>query len=109
MKPIADPVQNELINGCRGFTDLILEPRSFLVAGNDFEQGIPGALPVALQSSIVLSGPASVQEDLLLYNNISISRGQVEELLSKWKETFFDVSINILLLCIFIVIFIVGN
>jgi len=82
-----------------------------LVAGNDFEQHKPGAFPVAMRSSVLLNGPGETQENLLKDKNISVTLDQVKVLLSKWKETFFDVSrINILFFCVnLLLFFIVGN
>ena len=76
-----------LINGCSGFSELVNQPRSLIVDGN------PGEIPQALRSVIVLEGPATLQENFLIYQNINYSLSEVEEILTIWKSTFFNVSI----------------
>ena len=88
---LADPVYEELRNGCSGFSDLIVEPRALLVDGN------PDENPVALQSTIILSGPASIQESFLRYQNVSYSISEVEQMLDTWKDNFFQVIILVII------------
>ena len=83
-----DQVHEELRNGCTGFTDLVVEPRALLVDGH------PDRNPVALRSAIVLDGPASIQESFSNYRKLSFSIGQINEMLTRWKDTFFQVRID---------------
>ena len=88
-------MQEELRNGCTSFTGLVIQPLSLLIDGDDFLQNVPGAIPTALRSVISLGGPAQVQENFAI-GNIDFTRDEVEEILSIWKEMFFDVSIKIM-------------
>ena len=85
---LADPVYEELKNGCRAFSNLIFEPRSLIVDGD------PDEIPQALRSAFVLEGPATLQENFLVHRNITYSLSEIEEILTEWKETFFDVSVH---------------
>ena len=78
-------VVEELRNGCSAFSELIFEPRSLIVDGD------PDEIPQALRSAIILEGPATLQENFLAYENVEYTRSEVEEILTIWKETFFQV------------------
>ena len=76
-----------LADACSGFSELVNLPRSLIADGN------PGEIPQALRSVIILEGPATLKENFFLRQNINYSLSEVEEILTTWKSTFFDVSI----------------
>ena len=81
---LADPVHEELRNDCMGFSDLIVEPRALLVDGDP---------PVALHSILILGGPAAVQENFEQYQGVNFSLTEINQILEKWKDTYFQVSV----------------
>lgn len=87
-------MQEELRGGCTSFSRLIVEPQALLIDGNDFEQNKTGAVPDAMRSVIVLEGPGTLQENFHIYRNINFTLSEVEQILTMWKEKFFDVSNN---------------
>ena len=80
-------MREQLRNGCTGFSDLIVEPRALLVDGN------PNSDPLAMRSTIVLDGPAVLKENFLVYQNVSYSINEINIMLAKWRDIFFQVSI----------------
>ena len=90
MQPISDinQVREELRNGCTGFSNLIIEPRALLVDGH------PDRDPVALRSAIALDGPRSLQDGFKTYKQVSFSISEINEMLSRWKDIFFQVRID---------------
>lgn len=84
-------MQEVIVNGCTGYSSLVIEPPSLIYSGNAFERDPLRELPNALRSSIVLNGPATTQENLKRYRNITLRRDEVEDLLSIWKGRYFDV------------------
>ena len=80
-------MREQLRNGCTGFSDLIVEPRALLVDGN------PNSDPLAMRSTIVLDGPAVLKENFLVYQNVSYSINEINIMLARWRDIFFQVSI----------------
>ena len=80
-------MREQLRNGCTGFSDLIVEPRALLVDGN------PDSDPLAMRSTIVLDGPAVLKENFLVYQNVSYSINEINIMLARWRDIFFQVSI----------------
>ena len=80
-------MHEQLRNGCTGFSDLIVEPRALLVDGN------PDSDPLAMRSTIVLDGPAVLKENFLVYQNVSYSINEINIMLARWRDIFFQVSI----------------
>ena len=82
---VANPLHEQLRNDCTAFSDLIVEPRALLIDGN------PNSNPLALRSAIILDGPAVLQENFLAYQNTLYSINQINRMLTKWRELFFQV------------------
>ena len=85
-------MQEAIVNGCIGYSELIVEPPSLIYSGRAFKRTPTEDLPAALRGAIILNGPATIQESLKDGpRNISLRRYEVEDLLSRWKERFFNV------------------
>lgn len=78
------PASQELTGDCTGFSELVVEPRALLVDGDPIN---------ALQSIIALSGPAVIQENFL-ENEINFSIAEINQMLEKWRDIYFQVSIH---------------
>ena len=74
----------DLKNDCMGFSDLIVEPRALLADGDP---------PVALHSVLILGGPATLQENFLRYQRTDFSLTEINQMLEKWKDIYFQVSV----------------
>ena len=74
----------ELRNNCMGFSDLIVEPRALLVDGDP---------PVALHSALILGGPATLQENFQQYKRANFTLNQINQMLEKWRDLYFQVSV----------------
>ena len=84
-------MQEAIVNGCTGYSALIFEPPSLIFSGDAFTRNPTEALPAAIRGAIILNGPATIQEALKDGpRNISLRRDEVEDLLSRWKERFFN-------------------
>ena len=80
---LADPVSEELADDCTGFSELVVEPRALLVDGDPIN---------ALQSIIALSGPGTLQENFLEHQHINFSIAEINQMLEKWRDIYFQVS-----------------
>lgn len=80
-------MHEQLRNDCTAFSDLVVEPRALLIDGN------PNSNPLALRSTIILDGPAVLQENFLAYQHVSYSINEINQMLAKWKDIFFQVSV----------------
>ena len=77
-------MSEELTGDCTGFSELVVEPRALLVDGDP---------PNALHSIIALSGPAALQENFLEYQNLNFSIAEINQMLEKWRDIYFQVSV----------------